>query len=158
VVFMFSSVILTFFFVHYCLHNVHDPPTPCRWWMSWCKTWVPSVKVLMECNLSKRWCVALMGTLKSLLSFWVRAFFCIPNVNNNERIVFDACLLVSSSWTPPPLHGSIGMLVDMSSNSLNRDGWCWCHTTSTKEILYKITMQLKNDKMPQRNLKSLMVS
>lgn len=79
-------------------------------------------------------------------------------VNNNERIVFDACLLGSSSWIPPPLHGSIGMLVNMSSYSLNRDGWCWCHTTSTKETLYKITMQFKNDKMPEQNLKSLMVS
>jgi hypothetical protein len=154
---MFSSVNLTLFFVH-CLHNVHDPPTLCRWWMSWCKTWVLRVKVLMECNLSKRWCVALMGTLKLLLNFWVKAFFCISNVNNNERIVFDACLLVSSSWTPPPLHGSIGMLLNMSSYSLNRYRQHWCHTTSTKETLYKITMQLKNDNMPEQNLKSLMMS
>lgn len=147
-----------FFFVHCCLHNVHDRLTPCRWWMYWCKTWVPSVKVLMECNLTKGWCVALMGTLKLSLIFWVRVLFCNPNVNNNEIIVFDACLLVSSSWTPPPLHGSIGMLVNMSSYSLNRDGWCWFHTTSTKEALYKITMQLKTDKVLEQNLKSLMVS
>jgi hypothetical protein len=59
-----------------------------------------------------------MAPLQMLVNFKVKALFSNHNVTNGGEFMFDPSSVASSSYAPPPLHGSFKGPIIISSNSM----------------------------------------